>query len=100
MPNPTTASPVMLLSAEKDVLQGVLGAASPSRERDSILQVLFRSGMTDTRVQFTPEQVGYLGANLVQSLDLPALRGTKYDSPLARQAAQAVVERLGAESAR
>lgn len=92
--HPERSQSVFLLSADKDVLTGALKAASEGRERDSILSALSRSGTSDTNVALTPTQAEYLRTNLVGLMDSAALKGTKYDTGVARDVAQSIVERL------
>ncbi|MBN8550772.1 MAG: hypothetical protein J0M12_15770 [Deltaproteobacteria bacterium] len=94
MPTPIASQPITLLSAEKDVLQGVLAAAPESRTRDSILSLVSRTGMADGEVSFTQDQRDFLVANLPSFMDLPAIQDSKYGSALAREVAQGIVDRL------
>lgn len=95
MPDPIVTQPVMLLSAEKDLIQGALSAAPESRDKDAILAAISRSGMHDSEVQLTAGQVAYLATNLASFTELPALSGTKYGTPIGQQVAGAIADRLG-----
>ena len=90
MPEPISTQRVFLTSAHKDVLQGALEAAPGSREGDSILALLARTGMADGDVEFTGDQAAYLRENLVAHMELPELEGTKYDSEMGREVARRI----------
>lgn len=96
MATPIFASlPIDLMSFEKAVLKAAVAAtADESQFKRALLDTIERSGMADTTVGFSREQLQFMVNTLPIAIRSSTLAGTRFDSELSRGIADGLAVRF------
>lgn len=86
---------IALMSFEKAVLRvAVAAVVDDADHKRAILNILESSGMADTDVTFSREQIQFVAEELRNAIRSTAIAGTHYDTELARSIADGLAARF------